>query len=361
MEYAVNYFVSYQSSLQSFSSFRVNRQPISEIPIDLLLLHIFLPATLHHFRPKKGVRLWTTRYWKFSARQFRLSSYMFGGRYPDEETSTSWPVAALLRSKHALDPKEQQPIEGRFMRVPAEDNVALRRELKATTVVDEDGEPLDEEGRKVIEDQIAEAEKAKREVAKDYTVVYAPPHFTTRIILFIMSLWLCGSLVLVTSIAMPILLGRRLFALWLPHEVHDGYSLMVGFYLLWGCYAAARTLDRMDKRRQRSNSELARGAFALYVAKRATLWSMSISWMFFWMGIIVPILVALAMEFYVVLPLRLIFAPATNIKIHVVESWALGLIYSKMAIHPPRFRPETRVDTAIAKVGSIVYLAMATA
>lgn len=241
------------------------------------------------------------------------------------------------------------------MRVPAQDNIALRRDLKATTTVGEDGEPLDEEGRKIIEAQNAEAEKAKREVAKDYITVYTPPYFGTRVVLFIITMWLSGSLVLVTSIATPILLGRRVFALFVPHEVHDGYSLIVGFYLLWGCYAVGKTLDRMDKRRQRVGNELARGAFVLYAVKRATLWSMSIAWMFLWMGVIIPILVALVMEFYLILPLRLIFSPTTYIRIHVVESWAVGLIYSKMAIHPPRFRRETRVDTAIAQVCFVLY------
>lgn len=299
------------------------------------------------------------------SRQLRLSSYMFGGQYPDEMqpslTFTKWlsSFRSHLSEEWSEVPEAQSSsntFDGSFRRVPAQDNIALPREIRATVAVDKYGNPVDENAQRLMEIQNAEAEKAKHQIADDYTVVYIPPHFGVRIIIFMVALWLVGSMVLVTSLALPIHLGRVVFTVLFNREVHDGYSLVVGFYMLWTCFLIGKTLDRADKRRQRSDGDEPRGEWIVYVFKRSILWIGQLLWMLFWMGFVIPTLVALVMEVYIVHPLRLIVQPDLVLNIHVINSWAIGLLYTRMAISTVRFRPETRVDLAINRVSGFSYI-----
>lgn len=275
---------------------------------------------------------------------------MFGGIHREEMfflTTKDWVGSLWKKSEGIIKPQ----FKGSYRRVPAEDNIALPKELRATAAVDADGNPVDDASRLLIERQNAEIEKAKRNVKEDYTIVYLPPHFRYRVIVFIIGLWLASSMVLVASIAAPIHVGRAAFKLFVNRDVHDGYSFVIGFYMFWGCLSIGKTLDRMDKRRQRIAGDGARGEWPVYVVKRSLLWAAKFSWMVFWLGIVIPTLIGIVMEVYLVLPLRLMLVGDAPLRIRVVESWAVGLIYTKMALGTMRYRPETRIDVAITRVG----------
>ncbi|KAL5531378.1 hypothetical protein ACEPAG_4255 [Sanghuangporus baumii] len=327
------------------------REPLSSIPIDLLFLHIVMPATLKYFRPHKAVHAVATRYWKWASKQLRISSYMFGGMYEDEMRPSKgvWLWLTDMKTVRMHSEVEGEAVDGYYRRVPAQDNISLPREIRATVAVDRNGNPLDEAGRRLMEIQNVEAEKAKRRGDVDYTVVYLPPLFRERIFVFIISLWVVGSLALVGSLAIPTLLGRAVFGVVLRREVHDGYSVVVGFYLLWGCYHIGILLDRLDKRRQRYGSR-SQGSHAVYVFKRSMLWIGNVVWVVFWFGVVIPTLLALVIEVYLVHPLRLIFNPTMALRIRIVDSWAVGLVYTKIALITMRLRPETRIDTAIKEM-----------
>lgn len=342
---------------------RMDRDSLSDIPIDLLFLHIVMPSTLRYFRPRKMAFALARKYWKWAARQLRLTSYMFGGMHPEEmrpsrNLFSCWSSDCSNVGKIRPD-NSDEPFDGSYRRVPAQDNISLPRELRATVEVDEHGNPLDEAGRRLMDLQDGEAEKAKRRVAADYTTVYLPPHFGMRMTFFTMSLWVTGSLFLVTAIAVPTLLGRVVFDFVLDREVHDGYSIVVGFYLLWGCYHIGKVLDRMDKRRQRSGDGGQRGPYAVYVFKRSMLWIGNVAWVGFWLGVVIPTLLALVIEVYLVHPLRVTVNPNLLLEIRMIDSWAIGLVYTKMALSTMRLRPETRIDTALKEVsipGDVIHL-----
>lgn len=326
-------------------------EPLSDIPVDLLFLHVVVPPTLHHLRPRKLIRKVADWYWRWAARQLRLTSYMFGERHNDEmEFMSTKDWFASIWRKPSKRVKIEKQFKGSYRRVPAEDNIALPKELRATVAVNVDGTPIDEAGRRLMDRQNAEAEKARRNIDKDYTVVYLPPHFRSRVILFIIGLWLAFSMVMVTAIAAPIHVGRAAFAMFLDREVHDGYSFVVGFYLFWGCFFTSKTLHRMDRRRQRTSGEEPRGEWPVYVTKRALLWSAKFTWMAFWLGFVIPALFGIVMEVYLVLPLRLMLFGNVPLRIRVFESWATGLMFAKMTLATMRFRPETRIDAAITRV-----------
>lgn len=326
-----------------------NREPLSNVPIDLLFLHLVLPHTMHYFRPKKTIKDFARAIWKFLAARLRLTSYFFGGRHPDEEyTPNHWRIFALRLPELLLD---VNPIhDGCFRRVPATDHLALPRDVRATVPVTENGEPVDEAARALIALQNAEAEKAKRNPTDDYIVVYIPPHFRQRVITFVTFLWVIGAFLLGLAVALPIQLGRSFFALCANREVHDGYSFIVGFYLLWGCYLIGTAIDHLDKRRQRISGDRPRADLRVLIIKRGLLWIAKASYMVIFLGVITPTLVAFVVDLYIVLPIRFTLHPEMTPRIRVVDAWALGVLYAKIALHANRIQPPNRITTGIQHI-----------
>lgn len=300
---------------------------------------------MHYFRPKRAIKYLATVVWKYLAKKLRLTSYFFGDNRPEEQyTPRRWFGADIN------DPELSSRRDGTFRRVPATDNLALPRDMRATARVTESGQPYDKEAEELIRIQNAEALKAKRDINFDYRVVYIPPGFRYRIFAFILSMWVIGAVVLGISVALPIMLGRSVFRLFTPREVHDGYSLILGFYLLVACYLGGRAIDRLDKRRQRRSPEGRRADLRILVVKRGLLWLAKILYMMVTLGVLLPILVALVMDLYVVLPVRLALDPAMNPRIRIVDAWALGLLYVKIAFHVHRIQPNTRISRGLHHV-----------
>lgn len=322
---------------------------MSNVPIDLLFLHLVLPYTMHYFRPKKAIKRMALALWKLLTKQLRLTSYFFGERQADEEyTPQRWKFNPF-RPSEGLDDLNNIP-DGSFRRVPATDNLALPRDMRATAAVTEQGEPIDEVAKALIAIQNAEAEKAKRNIKDDYMVVYIPPHFRYRVFCFIASLWIIGAVFLGVAVALPVQLGREFFKLFTTRDMHDGYSLIVGFYLLWGCYIIGKAIDRLDKRRQRTGNEGPRADLRILVVKRGLLWVAKISYMILFLGIIIPTLIAFVVDLYIVLPIRFTLDPSLTPRIRVVDMWALGLLYAKIALHLNHVRRHNRVARGIQQV-----------
>ncbi|KAI6124626.1 hypothetical protein EV401DRAFT_1173022 [Pisolithus croceorrhizus] len=321
----------------------IHSEPLSDVPIDLLFLQIVLPYTMRHLRPRKVLHDTSIYVWRYLASKLRLTSYMFGDRLADQEETVhyrTW-IAFFLRStKDAVTERD-----GTFRRVPASDNIALPRDMRATAEVFENGFPANEEARDLIRQQNNEAAKAKRDIKADYTVVYFPPHFRARILTFVGAVWTIVAIAVAVCIALPVQIGRRFFALFTTSELHDGYSFLVGFYLLWACYAISQASERMNKRRLRINGP--KPGFVVFFAKRSLLWLSKIAYMVVMFGIVIPTLLGLVVDVYVVLPIRLTLNPTMVPNIRIVDMWCLGLIYGKIAI---RLRRRIQLPNHIAQV-----------
>ncbi|KAI6139827.1 hypothetical protein BKA82DRAFT_3988177, partial [Pisolithus tinctorius] len=304
------------------------RDPLSDVPIDLLFLQIVLPYTMRHLKPRKVLHETSIYVWRYLASKLRLTSYMFGERTTDQEATVryrTWTAFFLQSTKDAITERD-----GTFRRVPASDNIALPRDMRATAEVFENGLPATEEARDLIRQQNNEAAKAKRDIKADYIVVYFPPRFRARILTFVAAVWTVVAIVVAVCIALPVQIGRRFFALFTPSELHDGYSFLVGFYLLWACYAISQASERMNKRRLRINGP--KPGFMVFFAKRSLLWLSKITYMVVMFGIVIPTLLGLVVDVYVILPIRLGLDPTMVPNIRIVDMWSLGLIYGKIAI-----------------------------
>ncbi|KIJ55634.1 hypothetical protein M422DRAFT_199944 [Sphaerobolus stellatus SS14] len=338
------------------------REPLSEIPIDLLFIHLILPSTLRYFRPRKPLKKLLALWWKFSARQLRLTSYMFGDRHPDEEFTPQRSWKSYLPWHKDDSPVIVPPRDGGFRRVPAGDNIAFLRDQPAMIQVDENGVPLSDRGKILKEAQDAEAIKSHRDPANDYAVVYIPPNFIRRILLFISFFWVTGSVALFSAIAVPVFAGRAVFRLFTPRELHDGYSFIIGFYLVWWSWLIGNLFIKVRIRRLRHLSgrdaveaglpsdTRVRASWLLFLFKRVTVYFSKILWMIFWLGFVIPTLLSMAADLYLVIPIRSLVNPGFTPTIHIFESWATGLIIAKIMMKVHRPRPGTDVTGGLAAI-----------
>ena len=307
---------------------------------------------MHYFRPKRVIKHVATFVWVFLATRFRLTSYFFGGRHPEEEYAPKTWRALLFWSN--MEMTEDDALDGSFRRVPATDNIALPRDMRATVPVTAAGEPVGDDAIKLMALQNAEAIKAKRSIKDDYTIVYLPPFLRYRIIGFITLLWILGAVFIGFGIALPIQLGRSFFKLFTSREVHDGYSFIIGFYLVWMCYLFARAIDRLDKRRQRKGGDGPRPDLYILVLKRGLLWIAKITYMMLSLGIVIPVLLATVIDLYIVLPIRFTLDPTLTPRIRVVDTWALGLLYAKIAFHAHNIQPPNRITRGLQHVSLLL-------
>jgi E3 ubiquitin-protein ligase MARCH6 len=305
---------------------------------------------MHYFKPKRAIKNLSTFVWKSLATRFRLTSYFFGGRHHEEEyTPKTWRCFFFQPNIEMADVNDVP--DGSFRRVPATDNIALPRDMRATVAVTAAGEPVDDNARKLMALQDAEANKAKRSIKDDYMLVYLPPFFRYRVIGFITLLWILGAISVGLGVALPIQLGRSFFKLFTSREVHDGYSFIIGFYLVWICCLAAKAIDRLDKRRQRRSGP--RAGLYIVVLKRGLLWVAKVTYMTLSLGIVIPILLAIVIDLYIVLPIRFTLDPTLTPRIRIVETWALGLLYAKIAFHAHRIQPPNRIARGLQHVSSL--------
>lgn len=326
------------------------REPISTVPVDLIFLQFALPYTMRYLRPRRFFHRWAVRIWKLVATRLRLTSYMFGERHSDEEFTAqfeNW-IPFLRRSPSDIEAAGKKS-DGTFRRVPASDNIALPKDMRATAEVLEDGTPANPIAAELVAAQDAEASKAKRDIKNDYLIVYFPPNFRMRIFGFIASIWVIVAVLAAIFIAVPMQLGRHFFCLFTSKELHDGYSFLAGLYLLWACYLVAKTVERMDKRRQRRGGDGPRAEFAVFFVKRSLLWLSKIAYMGIFLGIIIPILFALVIDMFIVMPVRLTLNPTLVIHIRIVDMWALGLVYGKIFMRINR-RPQFDVGRGVVTI-----------
>jgi E3 ubiquitin-protein ligase MARCH6 len=78
--------------------------------------------------------------------------------------------------------------------------------------------------------------------------------------------------------------------------------------------------------------------------------------MLFALGLVIPTLISLVMDFYIILPIRLAVNPALKPHVRIVDAWALGLLYAKIAVHVHRLQQPTMIMRGLNNV-SIKFLA----
>ena len=243
--------------------------PLSTLAIDLLIIQFLLPPLIALINPrdysKKALDLW----WHFACRQLRLTSFMFNQRKPDEEgrhvrrTLKSF----LLMEKAEIPTDEFADVaiqddtssvifqrDGMMVRVPKYDSVPVDPKRRMLVPVDPVTlEAIDEEERRrghpAAADTVDEAQST--------IVVYIPPNFKGRIIIFLLYMWFSISVFTCSVTVVPLLTGRILFKLYLAPEskVNDLYSFALGIYIMTGCAILIHWVKECYLNSQNTNQE----------------------------------------------------------------------------------------------------------
>lgn len=198
------------------------RNPLSVLPIDLIIADYLIPRSLAYVRPfrimRRLFRIWTVT----TAHQLRLSSFLLGTRVPSEEgtdKATYWRYLIRLRtgclytdyrSWKAQYRNEHWKPSGQLARVPAKDSIKLPPGRPSTIPVNGDGSPMTAEGAENIA-----AHSAHGSSEADWQIVYLPPYFRFRLVLAMYLLWLTASVFFVTITVMPCELSMPLLFVYL--------------------------------------------------------------------------------------------------------------------------------------------------
>lgn len=320
-----------------------SKDPVLEFPADLLFYNFGIPLAIQAFKPSDGLHNLYSWWFRKCARFLRLSDFFFGERHSDEEgrrPQTWWSL--LLGSKpndeQTSTEEDQQPdtdekhvenlpkVDGKFVRVPASDQVRIPKGSPVFLEVTEaneriDGKPDNDQGLHGREND-------------QFTKVYVPPFFRTRIAAFIFLIWMFAAATGVGVTIVPLVIGRKIMSFYVPgRPVNDVYALSVGMgaacavaCLLASCRSCFRALTG------RLGPYLCSPLGASRAAASVLVRGVEVSYIAAAFVIFLPSVFALIIELYVLVPVHTYLGREQDHVIHFVQDWTLGVLYVQMAV-----------------------------
>ncbi|KAF8946593.1 hypothetical protein BGZ47_000121 [Haplosporangium gracile] len=299
-------------------------EPISDLPIDLLLFHLVVPLTFRWLDPTNRVKALFSTWWRQLSRWLRVSSFMYttdNQRFYEEEGHVVYRTwkAWLLRYRPPIPGLDQDeddcvgsgeeldidaPVlfvrDGGWYRVPNTDRIVQMKNRRVLVPVDENGNALnpDEDLPGEVDPLMDNLPRNRDDPSppvdpkENTTIVYGPSHFKRRLIAFIILIWTSVMVFMVLSVVFPN---------WTSTKIHTIYTRDTGpingravLGMLW-------TASKM--------------------AAKLTYFVMAF-------GVLMPFTLGLMVELFVVLPLRNAIDEDANV-IFMVD-WAVGLLYMKI-------------------------------
>ncbi|KAG0184839.1 hypothetical protein DFQ28_010358, partial [Apophysomyces sp. BC1034] len=298
------------------------RAPLSTLALDLLALQFISSPLMTYLKPRETFKKLLLQWWRITSRRLRLTSFMFNGRYPEEEgvhVRMTW-KAWLFQEQASINDTyddvsiNQAPVlfkrDGQLVRVPKYDSVPVIPGRRMLVPVDPVTlEAVNETERR--QGHPAASESGDHEHTT--TIVYIPPHFQSRIILFLVLLWLSGLMLACLVIVAP---GRRVFDAYLMNntEVHDIYSFTFGLIIM---LSLGTTLNWISH-------------------KFAMLRAGNLCYVIGTFGLVIPLLSGIAVDLYILMPLRDSKLP---LQLNISQDWSLGvallgLLYGAVSVLP---------------------------
>ncbi|ORX38932.1 hypothetical protein BD324DRAFT_617907 [Kockovaella imperatae] len=315
-----------------------NYAPLSSVPFDLLYLHLAVPPTLEFLKPSvRGAAIWKF-YWTIACRSFCLSSLLHGKRHNAQCQQGGprilewiWPILdiPLQRLFGPYDPA------GTYARVPAADQVGLlpaseRKKGGVFIPLTKEGSPKDDEGKLRLLKQDQRARALKRDPRKDYTVVWLPQYWRTRIHAFIFAAIGVTGWAIAMLLFVPILVGRATLGMLVSEEMHDGYAFLLGGYICCAAAAAGMFARRMILKegvsgRLRRSSPSAR-------VKRVLLPSIINAYAVFALYFVAPSLLGINFELHVGHICRYGLDTEQVPILHFWDAWAMGCVMCSLLV-----------------------------
>ncbi|KAI9055712.1 hypothetical protein LZ554_000654 [Drepanopeziza brunnea f. sp. 'monogermtubi'] len=347
-----------------------SNEPVLEFPIDLLFYNFFMPLAVKFFKPSDGLHAMYSWWFRQCARMLRLTWFMFDERRLDEEgymVHKSWmdifrkaneKDVPLINTDNVGRPFVESPeltayfrLDGRYVRAPASDQVRIPKGTAPFLEVDRSNNRID--GKTDLPDG---PHGSKTDL---YKQVYIPPWFRTRILLFIISIWLFAALTGVSVTILPLVFGRQVFAKIIPAHVrkNDVYAFSIGIYILGSALYAIlhlRTFVNYLRTTLTINTDTPHNVICRITAIASRVGR--VAWTYTAFIFLLPTLFSFVIEFYFIVPLHTYSALDERHTMHFVQSWTLGLLYVKLATRLILWHTDSRPAQSLRAVTRNGYL-----
>lgn len=201
---------------------------------------------------------------------------------------------------------------GRFVRAPASDS--LRRPKGSAVFI-----PVDENNRRTdVDASMDPPDGPTGSLSPDWKMVYIPPYFRVRVAMVVLGIWIFAAITGVFATVGPLLLGRVVLRHAIPQQVavNDIYAFSVGIYIFGGLAIVLAkasvakawiqdTVVHLLAAANKSRTQAASNALKIGALRAAKLAYLAVT-----VGVIIPALIALVIEFYLVIPVHTIFLPS---------------------------------------------------
>ncbi|CAI6341290.1 unnamed protein product [Periconia digitata] len=286
----------------------VSHAPALEFPLDLLFYNFLTPVVIKFYKPSDGLHFISKWWFQLCARCLRMSNFLFGHQNKDEE-------GRKVNGEMIFD--------GKYVRAPASDQVRIPKGDPVFVQVDEDNNRQDNQSQST----------GVHENPTLVTKVYIPPWFRVRIALFVMAIWIFAAATGISFTIIPLIFGRYLFSLFLPKhvEMNDIHAFSLGIYTLGSVvYTAYHAYNFLRSIHRPPNSPLTTLYTILSTSARIALRVARFTYV--WAGLVatIPMLFAVVLEFYLLMPLHAYFGPRDPHVVHVIQDWTLGFLYARL-------------------------------
>ncbi|KAI8584471.1 hypothetical protein K450DRAFT_216574 [Umbelopsis ramanniana AG] len=340
-------------------------EPLSYFPIDLLVIHLAVPSTIGLVKPKVLLEHTFSNWWHATARLLRLTSFMFDERRAEEEGThlrKSWaawlkmrkaPVVSIDEADVSIqgiteDGEVEFIRDGQLVRAPCLDGVPVIPGRRMLVPVDPHTlEALDPEEHRLGHP----AATAPGGNETNTVIVYLPPNFRRRVMLFLFLMWISGSTFFCCLTIMPLLLGRHIFDSYLTpnRKVHDIYSFVLGLYLMWISAVIIDWFTKKQKAWADNDWAIDWPSVKEKVVEYISVTS-KVAYLVATLGLVIPLLFGLIMELYVLIPFRDLDNKPPNID--PLQDWAFGIVLLNILHGTINILPENHLQQMLARVFS---------
>jgi len=289
-------------------------RPFFDVPVDLILLNIFIPATFRFLKFKKHAFNGTKNFFIEWCRYLNLQNIFFDVIRLPADTS-----------------------DGTFWRIPVTSGAIQLAGKPNAIKTDVNGVGITQEGRDLIDLQVLAYEKAMRNPMSDYQVVYYPNHFYLRLSIFVIVGWFALFGAVWSTFTLPICIGRLAFKhLANVTDIHDSYTWIAGLYVIWlanvGRYITAREVRRWAKYLAEPDRRFTTSLFLTHTMTMLGRLIFAVVLLI----LVLPLLVGLLFEVYFVLPLNYHLYPGVTPTLRIFDAWAAGLTICALALRAAR-------------------------
>ncbi|CAI7638206.1 unnamed protein product [Penicillium glandicola] len=337
--------------------------PMLEFPVDLLFYNFVLPVVIQSFKPSDGLHDLYDWWFHKCAHFLRLSNFFFPERHLEEEgyhvrktwwgiisrSEGDWEHPVVGDDQRAAAERENRDVyflrDGRYVRAPGSDQVRIPKGNHVFLEVTENNERVDRKPDP--------ADGLHGRSSNMFTKVYIPPFFRTRIAAFILLIWLFAATTGVGITIIPLIIGRKIIGSYstTPAPVNDVYAFSSGLCVVGAlAYLAYYSGTALEFVRERSGAYLRSPRQAAQTSLDLVMHAARLLYVAHVAIILLPSLFALLTELYILIPAHTLFGDGESHVVHVVQDWALGVLYVQMAIKLTFWQPHSWVAAAVNSV-----------